>query len=673
MPSTDTFDGLVTTLQETLHRVGSDVRRLAEQHRVELERSGASPERQVVSKEDAGTLCPLGEFVVLAPTKTQRMSEPARIIMQVAPPLPQWPDPPGTLTEDYPEDAGFLGVLPTDTAAPPGMGKLSAVHPATPSGDPPSLEPDPVPGTQQASFVPFHGRAVTPSSCRLGHPDVTFIGSEPPREPTECSAGNEQAEHRRAMRTRIERMATSGILGAERERTSQVSAGSGVVGLSRVVSRASREHRACLPDVATMKDEVRKAIAKPEYNVASLYHSTGVWQFIARSPVFDTLTLLVIFLNTVWIAVEIDGNNAPVLLDAPPAFQVVEHLFCTFYVSEWVIRFLAFRRKRDSLRDGWFIFDSTLAILLVLDTWVITLAEAFARISRGKQGSNSSVAMGDASLLRLVRVARILRLTRLSKLLWACPELLVIIRGIGVAVRSVFFTLCLQFFVIYVFAVTFKQLTEDTELEKEPFPSVPAAFVSLLLRGILPDFAPFVSSLGSVHVFLGIVGLIFVMLASVTIMNFIVGVLVEVVKVVSAVEQEQLQVAHVRRHLVRLLDENGLDEDRNKRLSRREFEAILMHPRTATSMRDMGVDVVGLVDFIDVVFKYGQELPIPDFIQLVLQLRGTNSTTVKDIVDLRKFMVMELRDLEENLTRRITEILERGLDDPASERATAPA
>merc|ERR1712217_307085 len=92
-------------------------------------------------------------------------------------------------------------------------------------------------------------------------------------------------------------------------------------------------------------------------------------------------------------------------------------------------------------------------------------------------------------------------------------------------------------------------------------------------------------------------------------------------------------------------------------LSKKEFEMMLVNPKAASAMHHMGVDVLALVDFSEVLFQDDTELSFTDFIRLVLQLRGTNPTTVKDIVDLRKFVIQELADLESNLVETITEIM----------------
>ena len=56
-------------------------------------------------------------------------------------------------------------------------------------------------------------------------------------------------------------------------------------------------------------------------------------------------------------------------------------------------------------------------------------------------------------MLRLIRLLRLSRIARLAKLLRAVPELMILIKGILFATRSVFCTFALLSICIYVFAV----------------------------------------------------------------------------------------------------------------------------------------------------------------------------------------------------------------------------
>merc|ERR1712137_985747 len=81
-----------------------------------------------------------------------------------------------------------------------------------------------------------------------------------------------------------------------------------------------------------------------------------------------------------------------------------------------------------------------------------------------------------------------------------------------------------------------------------------------------------------------------------------------------------------------------------------ENEALLVDPEAAMFLSEIGVDVVGLVDYVDVFFKDHNTIPYSEFMELILQLRGTNQATVKDLIDLRKIMVSEIRNLESKLS-----------------------
>merc|ERR1711939_1014653 len=118
---------------------------------------------------------------------------------------------------------------------------------------------------------------------------------------------------------------------------------------------------------------------------------------------------------------------------------------------------------------------------------------------------------------------------------------MIMIRAMLIAMRSVFLALCLLVLIIYIFAVTFTQISVDTRVGVRYFNNVPESMNTLLLHGCfgenLPDLMDEAYKSGVIY---GCALLAFVFLASLTVMNMLIGVLCEVVKVVSAVEKEQL-------------------------------------------------------------------------------------------------------------------------------------
>lgn len=59
-------------------------------------------------------------------------------------------------------------------------------------------------------------------------------------------------------------------------------------------------------------------------------------------------------------------------------------------------------------------------------------------------------------------------------------------------------------------------------------------------------------------------------------------------------------------------------------------------------MVELEIDVQDLWDLGEFIFFETDEISIEDFQKHILQLRGSNSATVKDIVDTRKFFLEEL-------------------------------
>merc|ERR1719265_1301878 len=117
---------------------------------------------------------------------------------------------------------------------------------------------------------------------------------------------------------------------------------------------------------------------------------------------------------------------------------------------------------------------------MVLETWVMTLVMVMS-------GGGGGGGMGNASILRIARLLRLSRMARMARLLRAMPELMVLIKGMLAATRSVFFTLCLLILIMYVFAIAFTQLTDGTSLGKNHFGNVAESMYTLLVHGALLD------------------------------------------------------------------------------------------------------------------------------------------------------------------------------------------
>jgi len=312
------------------------------------------------------------------------------------------------------------------------------------------------------------------------------------------------------------------------------------------------------------------------------------------------------------------------------------------------VRFLSFRKKRHGLQDAWFVFDSVLVFMMVLETWVMTLVLV----------ASSAGAMGNASLAKMLRLVKLVRLARLARVLHSIPELLIVVKGIGVASRAVACTGFLLLFICYIFAIVMRQATDGTELGGRIYPNVIVSMRYLLTLGCAPDLLAPVEDTFSASPVFALVFVCFIIVIVITVMNMLVGILVGVMQAVATVEKEEMLVAFVRTNLMRILegqvrDADGelrrFDEEGDGHIVKEEFERLLNVPSAMNCFRQMDVDVRGLWELAEFIFAGDQCVPFQDIMELVLQLRGGNMATVKDIVDLRHFMVTTMRELYEAL------------------------
>merc|ERR1719424_761800 len=184
----------------------------------------------------------------------------------------------------------------------------------------------------------------------------------------------------------------------------------------------------------------------------------------------------------------------------------------------------------NCMRDGWFVFDTTLVALYAFDPFTI----GFMAYLSGGGGLNLPTAV-----LRLFRLAR---LSRLVRMLRSLPELMIMIKGMLTATTSVGYTLGLLMLITYIFSIAIRNLvpkgTEEGDIGIDFFSSVPEAMHNLIIFACfldaLSDFAiPVKEQSTSVFVLCWI----YIALASLTVMNMLVGVLCEVIAAVAMEEK----------------------------------------------------------------------------------------------------------------------------------------
>jgi len=316
------------------------------------------------------------------------------------------------------------------------------------------------------------------------------------------------------------------------------------------------------------------------------------------------------------------------LIDAHPVFQIAENFFCVFFTFELLIRFLAFKEKKYCIRDFWFIFDTVLVIVMIGETWILTIVVLSMEDRPGGE-------FGGLSILRVFRFARVVRVSRLARLLRAIPEIVVLLKGISIAVRSVLVFFSLWLVIIFVFAIIFRQMTNDEDVGRRHFSSMPVAMNTLLLNGLLPENEALINDVTGSNPVYWFLMMSFIVIASVTLMHMLIGVMVETISIISVVERESMAVSYVSAQLRYNLMACEHDPS-TMRMKKADFMKFIMEPGVARLFRSENVDTNVLIDMAEIIFQDldasgGGGLSYEMLVEIVLNMRGSNPATVKDV------------------------------------------
>jgi hypothetical protein len=234
------------------------------------------------------------------------------------------------------------------------------------------------------------------------------------------------------------------------------------------------------------------------------------------------------------------------------------------------------------------------------------------------------------------------------------PEIVVFLKGIGAAARSVGSLFGLWSIIIYVFALFFVQaLSDDTKGNK--FQTVPEAMNTLLLDGILPQNSGLVSRVASDNFLFWPVMVGFVLLATITLSYMLIGVLVQIIQVISVAEKERAVVGVV----ASFLRHEWMDrfDDADTLLEKADFQSLLIEPQIAQFLQDVGVDVLVLVDLSDMIFdeiaKEKNGISFEDFVDAVLNMRGANPVTVQDVKSQLRIVKRLVKESAVNLENQL--------------------
>merc|ERR1719456_149788 len=227
--------------------------------------------------------------------------------------------------------------------------------------------------------------------------------------------------------------------------------------------------------------------------------------------------------------------------------------------------------------------------------------------------------------------------------------------------KSVAYVMCLLVILLYVFAIAFTQLAAESPIIRDAyFKNVALSMYSLLIYGtFLDDLSPFCDDIRAESIPCLVLLLVFICLSALTVMNMLIGVLCEVVSAVAATEKEMILTATVSDKMQGIVE--SLDTNSNGMISFVEFRRILEIPQALRALEDVGVDPAGVVDFAELMFFEDSdptrpvELPFDTFMEMILDLRCSNTATVKDI----KYMWRQINPKLSHLQKDVGELRDR--------------
>ena len=216
---------------------------------------------------------------------------------------------------------------------------------------------------------------------------------------------------------------------------------------------------------------------------------------IKDNRIFQFSVVIIIIFNAILIGATTYQLD-PFFLNA---IYFLDYLITIFFVIEILIRFIGEKEKKNFFKDMWNIFDSLIVLISLIPI-----------------PNNSSFLV-----LRLLRIFRVLRLISVI------PELKKIIESLLASVKKVFFVSLLLFVIMYVFGSIGSILFSETDPER--WGDLGKSLLTLFEVLTLSSWETVMLPLQKIFWFSWIFFVLFISICSITILNLVIAILVDVV------------------------------------------------------------------------------------------------------------------------------------------------
>lgn len=222
---------------------------------------------------------------------------------------------------------------------------------------------------------------------------------------------------------------------------------------------------------------------------------TPYFSKIRDNRIFQFCVVNIIILNAVLIGAT-TYNLDPLFLEI---INYLDYGITIFFVVEILIRFIGEQKKSDFFKSGWNIFDTIIVLVSVIPV-----------------GPDSSIL-----LLRLMRIFRVLRLIS------AVPELKELIEALLQSIKRVFYVSLLLFIILYIYASFGSILFSEDDPER--WKDLGISMITLVQVLTLSSWEQVMLPIQKIYWWSWIYFYSFVAIGSITILNLIIAVLVDVI------------------------------------------------------------------------------------------------------------------------------------------------
>ena len=216
---------------------------------------------------------------------------------------------------------------------------------------------------------------------------------------------------------------------------------------------------------------------------------------IKEHKLFQNIVIFVIILS----AFLVGASTFEISDSLISIFKIMDLLITLFFIFEIIIRYIAEPSKKDFFKNGWNIFDTIIVLVSVIPV-----------------GPDSSIL-----LLRLMRIFRVLRLIS------AVPELKELIEALLQSIKRVFYVSLLLFIILYIYASFGSILFSEDDPER--WKDLGISMITLVQVLTLSSWEQVMLPIQKIYWWSWIYFYSFVAIGSITILNLIIAVLVDVI------------------------------------------------------------------------------------------------------------------------------------------------